>query len=112
MSKIKEAVEAAGGPSAVAELLGVSVQAVCFWRDGKRSFPPEFCAPLEKACNGSVSRSDMRPSDWSRIWPELVGADAARETQSESPRGTPEPNAWPLQEERRIEPREQPRQPA
>ncbi len=71
-SAVARAIAAAGGPTMVANVLGVSVQAVCFYRDGKRSFPAEFCAPLEGACGGTVTRREMRPTDWWLIWPELV----------------------------------------
>jgi DNA-binding transcriptional regulator YdaS (Cro superfamily) len=75
MTSIALAIEEAGGPSKVAELLGVSAQAVCFWRDGKRQFPVEHCAALDRIT--SVRRWDMRPDDWHRIWPELVGTKGA-----------------------------------
>ena len=73
MNQIEAAIEAAGGPSRVAKELGVTVQAVCFWRDGKRETPPEHLAILEGLCRGVVRRWHMRPNDWHLIWPELVG---------------------------------------
>lgn len=75
MDHIKIAIEKAGGPTKVAALLGCSVQAVCFYRDGKRSFPVERCATLETA--SGIRRWDMRPDDWHLIWPELVGSPGA-----------------------------------
>jgi DNA-binding transcriptional regulator YdaS (Cro superfamily) len=75
MSAIKTAIEKVGGPSKAAGLLGCSVQAACFYRDGKRSFPVEFCARLSAA--SGVARWEMRPADWHVIWPELVGTDGA-----------------------------------
>lgn len=71
------AIKEAGGPTRVAEALGVSAQAVCFWRDGKRRFPVEYCTPLEALCGAAVRRWDLRPDDWHRIWPELIGTDGA-----------------------------------
>lgn len=41
------------------------------WRTGKRSVPPKWCAAIEKATCGAVSRVDLRPNDWRLIWPEL-----------------------------------------
>lgn len=76
MDVVRLAIEKAGGPASVARLLGTSVQAVCFYRDGKRAFPVEHAAKLE-AANGVVRRWDMFPDSWHRIWPELVGADGA-----------------------------------
>lgn len=77
MSSVRAAIEIAGGPAEVSRLLGVTVQAVCFWRDGKREFPAEHCAVLEAASKYGVRRWELRPADWHRIWPELVGADGA-----------------------------------
>lgn len=39
---------------------------------------PENCVAIELATNGAVTRRDLRPEDWQRIWPEL-----AEPTQSE-----------------------------
>lgn len=77
MNPIETAIEAAGGPSQVASVLGVTVQAVCFWRDGKRETPPEHMAILEQLAKGAVRRWHMRPNDWHLIWPELVGQKGA-----------------------------------
>lgn len=33
---------------------------------------PENCIGLELATGGLVSRKDLRPDDWHRIWPESV----------------------------------------
>lgn len=71
------AIKVAGGPTKVAERLGVSAQAVCFWRDGKRTFPVEHCAAIEDMSAGAVRRWDLRPDDWHRIWPELIDAEGA-----------------------------------
>ncbi|MEF8755966.1 MAG: helix-turn-helix domain-containing protein [Accumulibacter sp.] len=75
MSEIHKAIEIIGGPSKTAAVLGVSPQAVCFWRDGKRRFPAELCAAIERATGGAVTRRDLRPDDWARIWPELADAN-------------------------------------
>jgi len=32
---------------------------------------PENCVGLELASDGRISRRDLRPDDWQRIWPEL-----------------------------------------
>lgn len=77
MTPLAQAIETSGGPQAVARLLGVSVQAVCFWRDGKRRLPVEHIPRIEAACSGAVRRWDLRPADWHLVWPELVGAEGA-----------------------------------
>lgn len=72
-----QAIEAAGGPSVVAARLGLSVQAVCNYRDGKRRLPVEYMPVIESMGGMKVRRWDLRPGDWHRIWPELVGAEGA-----------------------------------
>lgn len=32
----------------------------------------ELCVAIERATEGAVSRRDLRPDDWERIWPELA----------------------------------------
>lgn len=78
---VERAVEAAGGsPSALAAAIGGGVlrQHVEYWLKTGR-VPPERCYQLEQASHGAVSRWDLRPEDWFRIWPELIGAPGAPE---------------------------------
>lgn len=41
----------------IARLCGVSKQALQFWR----RIPAEYCRRLERACDGTVTRYQMRP---------------------------------------------------
>lgn len=77
MNPVQTAIELLGGPAATAGILGVSVQAVCFWRDGRRRFPVEHCSTIERETAMRIRRWDLRPDDWHRIWPELIGAEGA-----------------------------------
>lgn len=61
----------------VARLLGVTTQAVCFWRDGERAVPEKHGADIERACSGAYTRKDLWPDTWRRIWPELDVEEAA-----------------------------------
>lgn len=83
MQPIPKAIAHVGGASKLASQLGVSVQAVCFWRDGKRSIPIDKICDVERVTDGAVRRWDLRPDDWHRIWPELIGAEGAPEPQEE-----------------------------
>jgi DNA-binding transcriptional regulator YdaS (Cro superfamily) len=66
--KIIEAIGMLGGPAKAARALGVSVQAVCFWRDGERQFPPALCISVEKLTDGHVRCEDIRPDiDWAYL---------------------------------------------
>lgn len=60
-----------------ARAIGVKHAVVYQWVTGRRPVPIERCAEIEKATNGLVSRKDLRPDDWHRIWPELIGKQAA-----------------------------------
>lgn len=66
-----------GGPTKVAAALGVTAQAVCFWRDEKRRLPVEHIPVLERLSGLQVRRWEFRPVDWWVIWPELIGAEGA-----------------------------------
>lgn len=41
-------------------------------RQNGREPSPQLCVDIERETAGSVSRRDIRPGDWHRIWPELV----------------------------------------
>lgn len=75
MNSLQLAIARAGGPAKVAKLIGKSLQAVCFYRDGERPFPVEHGAALEEA--SGVKRWDIWPDDWHRVWPELRKAKGA-----------------------------------
>lgn len=66
-----------GSQAALAARLGVTQQAVSWWRKSG-VFPAKYCADIERITGGRVSRQVLRPSDWARIWPELARAQALR----------------------------------
>ena len=68
MNTFAKFVGSVGGPSAAARMLGVSVQAVCFWRDGKRKLPAEICPTIEKISSGKFLCEDLKPTvEWSVV---------------------------------------------
>jgi DNA-binding transcriptional regulator YdaS (Cro superfamily) len=67
-----------GGRTELAKILGVSLAAVGNWKL-RGAVPIEHCAQIELATGGRVSRRDLRPTDWHRIWPELA-TPATQET--------------------------------
>jgi DNA-binding transcriptional regulator YdaS (Cro superfamily) len=78
MTPIQTAIQEVGGPAEVSRLLDVSVQAVCFWRDGLRQFPADKCPAMEQGVAGRVTCEQMRPDvRWHRIpdpaWPHPEG---------------------------------------
>ena len=42
------------------------------WVGGIKPVPIERCVDIERVTEGSVTRRDLRPDDWHRIWPELA----------------------------------------
>jgi DNA-binding transcriptional regulator YdaS (Cro superfamily) len=48
MNQIQNAIDVAGSATALAKALGVTPQAVCFWRDGKREIPADKCPLIER----------------------------------------------------------------
>lgn len=61
-----------GRQSALARLVGVHAPDVYRWANGTRVVPVRHCAAIERATDGAVTRRDLRPDDWARIWPELA----------------------------------------
>lgn len=52
------------------------------WQHGyaNRKPGPAYCRAIETATQGAVTRRDLRPDDWHRIWPELaIDANAEQE---------------------------------
>lgn len=45
----------------VAELCGITVQAVYKWEKSARGIPAEYCRIIEQATHGAVTRYDLRP---------------------------------------------------
>lgn len=71
MTEIDRAILSAGGVGKLAQAIGVVQSAVSNWR-ARGSIPPEHCASVEQATGGAVTRRDLRPDDWEKIWPELA----------------------------------------
>lgn len=65
--------------AAFARDLGLNPDQVRQWRHGhdNRRPSPENCAAIEAATDRAVMRWDLRPDDWWKIWPELVGKKGA-----------------------------------
>jgi DNA-binding transcriptional regulator YdaS (Cro superfamily) len=65
MDAIQRAIESVGGLKALADVCGVTPQAVFKWRKG---VPAERCPAIERATNGQVRCEDLRPDvDWAYL---------------------------------------------
>lgn len=66
-----------GRMAEVAGRAGLSVAFLSQIASGARGTPAERGADIERATDAAVRRWDLRPDDWYRIWPELIGAEGA-----------------------------------
>jgi DNA-binding transcriptional regulator YdaS (Cro superfamily) len=66
-----------GTAARIARDIGVSAVMVSQWVSGIKAVPMDRCVAIERATAGKVKRWDLRPADWHRIWPELIGAEGA-----------------------------------
>lgn len=88
----------------MAEATGLHAAFLSQIASGARPAPADKCADIELATGHAVRRWDLRPNDWFRIWPELVGTDGAPEVAADAavptpaiqapaaPRGAPPPH--------------------
>lgn len=68
MNAIQKAIDLTGSATSLAKSLGVTVQAVCFWRDGKRLFPADLCIKLECVTSRVITCEELRPDvDWAYL---------------------------------------------
>lgn len=60
-----------GSLTELARALGLQPAQVWQWKAGLRSVPMRYCAAIEAATAGQVTRVDLRPDDAHLIWPDL-----------------------------------------
>jgi DNA-binding transcriptional regulator YdaS (Cro superfamily) len=63
-----------GRQASLAKAIGAHAPDISRWADGSRAIPFHFGAPIELATGGQVTRKEMFPCDWERLWPELATA--------------------------------------
>lgn len=61
-----------GRQATLARAIGAHAPDVSRWADGSKSLPIRHAAAIEAATGGQVTRQEMFPADWKRIWPELI----------------------------------------
>ena len=72
MKPLDIAIEHVRGVGKLASLIGVRQSVVSNWRKRNSIIDAAKCVAIEFATDGKVTRKDLRPDDWHRIWPELV----------------------------------------
>lgn len=70
---LEEAIELAGGQSALARRLNRSQPLIHKWLNSKGPLKSEHCVAIERAIG--IPRQRLRPYDWAQIWPELAATD-------------------------------------
>ena len=61
-----------GRLTALANHLGVAAPNLVGWNVGRKPIPMIHAAGIEQFTGGAVTRKQMFPNDWQRIWPELA----------------------------------------
>ena len=74
--KLKDYVAERGVTATLARQIGAQPQLMWQWASGVRPVPIERCVAIEIATKGAVTRRDLRPDDWQKIWPELADSMA------------------------------------
>ena len=83
--KLIEYVKSHGSQRGLADKIGITPVLISQWANELRPVPPERCVEIERATHGHVSRKDLRPKDWHKIWPELANAPAPRRATDPAP---------------------------
>lgn len=63
--------------AAIAEKVGVSDPYLYQCMTGRKAMKPEEAVRVERESAGVLRRWHLRPDDWWKIWPELIGIDGA-----------------------------------
>lgn len=61
IEKLKEAIEIAGGVSALSDKSKISYQSIIDWRSKRKSPSPISCKKIENATEGKVKAKDLLP---------------------------------------------------
>jgi DNA-binding transcriptional regulator YdaS (Cro superfamily) len=69
--ELKKYLSTRGRQSALAAATGLSPAFIWQMANGLKSVPVAHCVAIEVATGGEVSRKDLRPNDWHRVWPDL-----------------------------------------
>ena len=74
---LSEYLTAHGRAIQLAGAVGVTPATVSNWNSRKHPVPAELAAAIERATGGQVTRQELFPDTWARIWPELAPVGGA-----------------------------------
>jgi len=69
-----------GRQASLAKAIGAHAPDVSKWASGERPIPTDYGAAIETATGGLVTREEMFPDKWQKVWPELLN-DPSRHQQ-------------------------------
>ena len=69
---LKTYIQTAESVGSLARRLKIPAALMSQWHTGVRPVPIERAVQIEQITDGAVTRRDLRPNDWDRIWPELA----------------------------------------
>lgn len=72
MNALNKAISVVGSQKSLATQIGVVQSAVANWLKRGSTVPSEYCLQIERATKGAVTRQELRPDDFWRIWPDLA----------------------------------------
>ena len=72
MTPLDRAIKHFDGVTKLALAIEVGQSVVSNWRARGTVLDPIYCAAIERATKGKVTRKQLRPKDWQAIWPELA----------------------------------------
>jgi len=75
---VRKACIVVGGALKLSRALGVSVNTISEWATFKRPVPIIRCVQIEELTGGAVTRKQLRPDDWYKIWPEIRSPEQAK----------------------------------
>ena len=64
--------EERGRQAMLAKAIGAHAPDISKWASGKRPIPVPYAALIETETKGSVTRKEMFPTNWQKVWPELA----------------------------------------
>ena len=83
MSKLKAWVDGERGRGvSLAKHLGCKQPFVHKMANGAKPVPAHHAAEIEKFTDGAVTRKDMFPETWQRIWPEMANTSTTNHQES------------------------------
>lgn len=66
-----------GNQAALVRALDAPQTTVAHWASRSRTVPAEYGIDIERATGGKVTRQELFPDTWARIWPELAPVGGA-----------------------------------